>query len=427
VEVLELGVPAIAVATDAFAALAHFEARSWGWDVPVATMAHPLGGVPSGELESRADQIAAFVDHQLTSSSDDGGAAVDDDVPPRLVAPADPWSFFELVQARGWGDGLPVFAPTPARVARMLAAHDVAPDLPVGAIPPARLEVTAQDVAVNAVLAGCADEVFPVVLAAVRACLQDQFNLLGILATTHPCGVAVLVSGPIGDRLGMNAAASAFGPGNRANATLGRAVRLALQNLGHAWPGPVDKSTQGHPAKVSYCVAENRLDSPWPAYHVDRGFDPNDSTVTVVAAEGPHNMHDPASTTADGLIAFIAGSMTHAGHNNLYHKGDLFLVLCPEHAGLFADAGWSKARIRSELFERTRLSPSRLGREAFDHFVSRWPGQPVVSYEDDELEIVARPEDINIVVAGGPGKHSCWLPTFGQSFSAIERVAGISE
>jgi hypothetical protein len=256
----------------------------------------------------------------------------------------------------------------------------------------------------------------------VRACTQDRFNLLGILATTHPCGVATIVSGPGAARLGMNHAASALGPGNRANASIGRAVRLSLQNLGHAWPGPVDKSTQGSPAKFSYCFAENLVDSPWSAYHVDRGFAEGDTTVTVVAAEPPHNLHDPASTTPENLLQFIVGGMTHGGHNNLYHKGDLFLVLCPEHAALLDAAGWTRERIREEIFARAVLAPRELGREAFEHFVSRWPGQPDVDFDTHELTVAASPDDINILVAGGPGKHSSWIPTFGQSYSAIARI-----
>jgi hypothetical protein len=417
---MKLGTPAVAIATEAFRALGEFEAKAWGWSVPIATMTHPLGGIPAGEVDARAAQIVAFLREGLAGDAVTPDARAGDEDAPRLEVPSDPWELYERAQLDGWGDGLPVMAPTPERVARMLAGID--PNAPVGELPPARLHVVAENVAVNAVLAGCADEAFPVVLTAVRACTQERFNLLGILATTHTCTATTIVSGPGSTQLGMNHAASAFGPGNRANASIGRAVRLSLQNLGHAWPGPVDKSTQGSPAKFSFCFAENLAESPWPAYHVDRGVDPDATTVTVIASEPPHNLHDPASTTPENLLQFIIGGMTHGGHNNLYHKGDLFLVLCPEHAGLLDAAGWARDRIRAEIFDRAVLDPHQLGREAFDHYVSRWPGQPHVDFDTDSLALAASAEDINIVVAGGPGKHSSWLPGWGQSFSAIARV-----
>jgi hypothetical protein len=272
-------------------------------------------------------------------------------------------------------------------------------------------------------MAGLPEAAFPVVLAAIRAALQDRFNLLAIQATTHPCGVAVIVSGPAAKELGMNAGASAFGHGNRVNATIGRAVRLALQNLGRAWPGDVDKSTQGSPGKYSYCVAENVDESPWEPHHTDRGFRASDSTVTVLAAEGPHNMHDPASTSGAAFLHYLVGSVTHCGHNNLYHRGDTFLVLSPEHSAMLARDGWTRERVREHVFERARVPATVMGREAFDHFLSRWPGRPRLDFETARLPLAPGPEDIHIAVAGGPGKHSSWLPTFGQTYSAIEKLA----
>jgi hypothetical protein len=313
-------------------------------------------------------------------------------------------------------------APTSDRVERMLASAGVNGDEPVGRIPPERMLVTAREVAANAVLAGCPDVGFGVVLAAVRASLDEKLNLLGLMATTHPCTVAVIVSGPVAADLGMNTAASLYGPGNPMNAMIGRSVRLALKNLGRAWPGAVDKSTQGSPAKYSFCFAENLEESPWGPYHTDRGFDPAASTVTVVGAEGAHNMHDPGSTTADNLMTFIAGSMTHSGHNNLYHKGDLFLVLCPEHAAVFAADGWSRQRVRDELFRRALLPATAMGPEAFAHYLSRWPDRPDLDYESAMVAIAHRAEDINVLVAGGPGKHSSWIPTFGQTVSVVVEV-----
>jgi hypothetical protein len=417
---MEGGTAVVCVATEAFAPLAEAEARAWGWEVPLALIEHPLGGVPVSDIGPRATQVVDFIASRLLHEP---APAVAEAAPVEeeqtLVVPADPWEFTGFIDSRGWGDGFPVMPPTPDRVARMLAGAGVSPDSPVGRIPPERLTITAQEVAVNAVLAGCPDAAFGVVLAAVRASLDERLNLLGLLATTHPCTVATIVSGPVAAELGMNTAASLYGPGNRMNALIGRGVRLALKNLGRAWPGAVDKSTQGSPAKYSFCFAENLEESPWGPYHEDRGFDASASTVTVVGAEGAHNMHDPGSTTAENLMTFIAGSMTHSGHNNLYHKGDLFLVLCPEHAGVFHGEGWSRDRIRTELFSRARLAATAMGPEAFAHFLSRWPDRPDLDYDTAMLSIAHRPDDINVLVAGGPGKHSSWLPTFGQTYSAI--------
>jgi hypothetical protein len=331
-----------------------------------------------------------------------------------------PDAVLEAFVERGWCDGLPIVPPTEERVRIMLADADRTRSL--GPMPPLWREATLELLAINAVMAGCRPEYFPVIVAAVEAMLDPGFNLYGVQATTHPVAPLVIVNGPYARRIELHGGSGCFGPGFRANATIGRAVRLILMNVGGGWPGRHDMATQGSPAKFSYCFAENLVDSPWSAYHVDRGFAEGDTTVTVVAAEPPHNLHDPASTTPENLLQFIVGGMTHGGHNNLYHKGDLFLVLCPEHAALLDAAGWTRERIREEIFARAVLAPRELGREAFEHFVSRWPGQPDVDFDTHELTVAASPDDINILVAGGPGKHSSWIPTFGQSYSAIARI-----
>jgi hypothetical protein len=390
--------------------------------VPVATIQHPLGGVPADRLASRARQVVDFVVSQVPGQGGADGGEVADDVPPTLAAPADAWEFNAFISARGWGDGFPVMQPTPERVARMLRAAGVAPGTFVGRIPPQRLDVTAEHIAANAVLAGCPDAAFPLVLTAIRAALQPEFNLLGVMATTNPCGIGVLISGPAAKDVGMNAGASLYGPGNPVNATVGRAVRLACQNLGRAWTGPVDKSTQGQPTKYSLCFAENLDESPWGPYHVDRGFAASDSTVTVIAAEGPINMHDPASTSAANFLQYVVGSMAHCGHNNLYHLGDLFLVLCPEHAAMLARDGFDRERVRQELFARARVPANVVGRETFEHFITHWPRREEVDYETSRLALTETAEQIHIAVAGGPGKHSTWLPTFGLTYSTIEKL-----
>lgn len=411
------------MATAAFIPLAQIECKAWGWQVPVARIDHPLGGVPTDRLDSRAQQVVEYFVTQAEGHADGGPVGTQHAVSePMLAVPADPWEFYEFIQQKGWGDGLPLLHPTPERVERMLAGAGVQGDAFVGLIPPEKLHCTAQDVAANCVLAGLPDAAFPVVLAAIRAALQERFNLLGVLATTNPCATTVIVSGPIAKELGMNAAASVYGPGNRMNAAIGRAVRLSFQNLGGAWPGPVDKSTQGSPAKYTYCFAENLDESPWGPYHLDRGFRESDSTVTMLAPEGPHNMHDPASTSGANFLQYVIGSMTHCGHNNLYHRGDTFLVLCPEHAHMLVRDGYDRERIRQEIFARARVRANVLGREAFEHFTSHWPVKEEIDYDTGTLSVVQAPDEINVAVAGGPGKHSSWLPTFGLTYSTIEKL-----
>ena len=412
----------VSVATEAFLPLAQIEMKAWGWDVPLARIQHPLGGLPLDQLGSRADAVVEF----FLAQTSDGAAAAAAEAPraaapePMLRAPADPAAFVDFIASLGYGDGLPLVPPTPGRVESMLRCSGVDPDQVIGRFPPQRLVASARDVAVNAVMAGCPERGFPVVLAALRAALREEFNLLGVLATTHPCAITVIVSGPAGERLGLNSGLSLYGPGNRLNAGIGRAVRLTLQNLGGAWPGSVDKSTQGSPAKYSYCFAENTAASPWGAYHSERGFDPASSTVTVASGEGPHNMHDPASRTAENLLRYICTSMGHSGHNGIYHKGDIFLVLCPEHADLLASAGYDRKRIREQIWETARIPGKNLGGDCYEHFTGRWPDDEPrpPEMETSLLALTRTPEQIHVLVAGGAGKHSSWIPTFGLSYSA---------
>ncbi|MGD9602673.1 MAG: hypothetical protein AB7O21_15960 [Gammaproteobacteria bacterium] len=318
--------------------------------------------------------------------------------------------------ARGWSDGLPVVAPTPARVAAMLAGCDLPRDAELGTMPPRQGLVTPEILAVNAVMAGCRPEYFPVVLATVDAMLDPAFNLFAVQATTHPCTPCVIVNGPIAREIGLNARYGAFGPGVRANATIGRAVRLILLNVGGAAPGILDRATQGQPAKFSFCVAENEAESPWAPLHVERGFAAQDSTVTVTAAEGPHNLNDHVSQRAEGILATLAGAMNDMGCNNAYLYGQPTIAFGPEHAAILAADGWSKDDIRRFVFEQVRIPRAQWERGGMaGMFPDRFPAEEM-------KPIVKAPEDLLIVVVGGFGRHSCWLPTFGDTTRAVTRV-----
>jgi hypothetical protein len=251
-----------------------------------------------------------------------------------------------------------------------------------------------------------------------------EFNLAGIQATTGPSGILTLVSGPVADKIGMNHGFGVFGPGNRANATIGRALRLVLRNIGGARPGIEDLSTQASPSHYGLCAAENEEVNPWGPLHVEHGFAPEDSTVTVVAGENPHNVQDHSASTAIGFLTTLAGSMTGLGSNNVMtHGGEPMVILGPEHAATVAQGGFSKADVRAFLYERLRVPFSTVSQDWHDEFIEgnlkRDTGQ------SEWIPVVASPDDIWIAVAGGGGKHSCWMPTWGRlTKTVIQRIEG---
>jgi hypothetical protein len=270
----------------------------------------------------------------------------------------------EAMFDRGWTDGLPVVAPTEARVLRMLGGTSRAPDEVVAVVPPDLVECTVEKVAVNAVMAGCRPEYLPVVLACVEAACTDEFNMHGLLATTYFSGPVVIVNGPIGPAIGMNSGGNALGQGNRANATIGRALQLVVRNVGGGKPGGVDRATLGNPGKYTFCFAEDEADSPWEPLSVERGFDADASTVTLFAGEGPRGIVDQLSRTPESLAASLAAGLRSVAHPKLPMGFDAFLVISPEHARVFSDAGWSKARVKEELHARLQLDGADIVRGA---------------------------------------------------------------
>ena len=345
--------------------------------------------------------------------------------------PDTPEGILRLFEARGWGDGLPVVPPTPDRVEKMLGGLGLPPGTELGVMPPRQGVVTAETLAVNAVMAGCLPAYMPVLAAAVRAALDPAFSLHAIQATTHPAAPLILVNGPIAGELEINGGCGCFGPGRRANATIGRALRLVLLHAGGAIPGVLDRSTQGSPAKYAFCIAENEAESPWPPFHAERGFARDESAVTLVAAEGPHNVNDHVSHDAEGLLATIADTMAVMGSNNFYLRGEVMVVLGPEHADTLAGGGLSKADARRALHERARKSVRELRRGGM-WGMRDWPPELEARAGDDAalIPLVDRPGDILVVVAGGAGKHSAYLPTFGPTRAVtvpVGRPAGSPE
>ncbi|WP_345412250.1 hypothetical protein [Actinomycetospora chlora] len=270
----------------------------------------------------------------------------------------------EALYDRGWTDGLPVVAPTPPRVLRMLAGTTRASDEVVAVVPPNLVPATVEKVAINAVLAGCRPEYLPVVLAAVEAACAEEFNAHGLLATTWGAGPAVLVHGPIARRIGVNAGGNALGQGTRANATIGRALQLVIRNVGGGRPGEVDRATLGQPGKVGLCFAEDEDASPWEPLSVSRGVPAGASAVTVFAAEGARGVVDQISRTPGSLARSLAAALRGVGHPKLAPGFDAVLVLPPEHVAVFAEAGWDRARFTAALDELLLIPPEELVRGA---------------------------------------------------------------
>lgn len=339
---------------------------------------------------------------------------------------------FDVINAlyleRGWGDGLPLIPPTVERVERMLAYCDRPWDQPIGKVAPRYGAATPLRLAANAVMAGCRPEYFPLYMLAIEAMCEEPFNLYGIQATTHPCAPLVIVNGPVRTELGVNSGHNAFGPGTPANATIGRAIRLALLNIGGALPGSGDMSTHGSPSKYAYFVAENEEASPWESIAVERGFPREASTVTMVGAEPPHNVNDHESLTAEGILTTIAGVMATTGTNDLFYAAQPVIVMGPEHAKTVADGGFSKSDAKQFLKERATLPLWKFSKENIERrFKVTFKDRYANATEEATVPAVQRAEDIIIAVIGGAGKHSAFIPTFGATKSvtrALKRADG---
>jgi hypothetical protein len=267
----------------------------------------------------------------------------------RAVALGEAEDEIEAMYARGWSDGLPLVPPTTERVARMCAGTTRAPGDLVAIVPPDLVECTVEKVAINAVMAGCRPEYLPVVLAAVEGACTEEFNIHGLLATTWFSGPLVIVNGPIARVIGMNSGVNALGQGNRANATIGRALQLVIRNVGGGRPGEVDRATLGNPGKYTFCFAEDEAGSPWEPLAVERGLAPGTDAVTLFAGEGVRGMVDQLSRTPESLARSFAACLRTVAHPKNVIVWDALIVVSPEHARVFREAGWTKARFRQEL------------------------------------------------------------------------------
>jgi hypothetical protein len=337
-------------------------------------------------------------------------------------APDDIEAINRIYRERRWSDGLPIIPPTAERVERMLAGTSRSRYEVVARVAPAYGAATVERIAINAVLAGCDPGYLPVLIAATEAVAEPQFNLQGIQATTNPVAVWIIVNGPIAKKLEVNATFNCIGQGTWANATIGRALRLILQNIGGALPGEMDRATHGQPGKYTFCCAENEEANPWEPLHVERGFRRDESTVTVVGAEGTMNMNTHSKDAAE-LVRVIAETMVHPPSNEYVHGGEPWLILCPEHAEVFRRAGLSKQEIKHRLWEASKMPASRLSARELERAQASRAAEFGVVTPETLLPISPRPQDIHFIVAGGPGTHSVYVPCFGNTRAVTRPIA----
>ncbi|MCZ6875331.1 MAG: hypothetical protein O7G88_17700 [bacterium] len=325
----------------------------------------------------------------------------------------------DLLYRLGCTDGLPIVPPTVERVGRMLGGRDPAKVLAV--MPPLRGQATLRKLAICAVMAGCQPDYLPILMAATEAVVAPEFNLFGIQTTTGSATPLLIVNGPIVKQCGLNAGANALGPGARSNATIGRAFRLVLQNIGGAIVDYTDKATMGQPGKYTFCFAENEAANPWEPLHVSRGWSSEQSTVTVVGAAGTLEIVDSTSLSAESVLTTMAHSMTIAGSlggRQLLGGGEPLVLLAPEHAAIIARE-FSRQQAQEVLFALARFPFHQLPPEKKAH-LHQSQGEAETMLEG--LCVAVRAADIMLVVVGGVGAKSTYVPTWGGSTKAVTRI-----
>ncbi len=326
-----------------------------------------------------------------------------------LLEARDEAEALEHLHQLGCTDGLPVVIPTVERVERMVLASGLDADVILGEMGPLGGSVTVEKVATNAVMAGCLWDHMPLVLAAVQAVVQPEFDLAEVQSTTHSIAPLLIWNGPLAQACDVSSGFGALGPGHRANATIGRALRLCMINIGGARPGSSDMALLGHPGKFSMCLAEAEHASPFPPLSTSWGYSETDDVVTVLGTEAPHSVmfvHDADNPdSADRLLRVIAGVITNPGSNNCYlRNGSVAVALNPEHARVLAGAGWDRAEIQQRIFEKCFMTREQL-LALNPNFAPRGGSEQAIS-------ILSSPDKILIFVAGGEGLYSAVFPSW---------------
>jgi hypothetical protein len=307
---------------------------------------------------------------------------------------------------RGWSDGLPVVPPNTESIQAMLDQANLKATDEVVFVEHRNVSVTAEKVAINAVMAGCKPEYMPVIVASLEAMVDPKWGFHGPATSTGGAGFLIIVNGPVARDLDINSGEDVFGPGWRANATIGRAVRLVTRNVLRSLPGTLDRSTIGHTGRYTYCIAENEANSPWPPLHVERGFLPEQSTVTVFAALAPHQYYNQLSHTAEGVLATLCAHMRISGFAG--RQPQYLLIFSGEHASIFQKDGWTKEDIRRFCFDHTQTSLAELKR------IQVMKGEITDRDETFMKPLVTTPDNFMIIAAGGQaGAFSAYVPGWG--------------
>ena len=336
----------------------------------------------------------------------------------RRIELSDALAAMEYFYQQGWTDGLPIIPPTPERVSEFLEFGNKFPGDILGMIPARNRIITAEKVAINALMAGCLPNYMPVIVAAIEAMCQEEFNLHGITATTGGTAPLLIVNGPAAQQLNINGGVNCFGPGARANATIGRAIRLILMNVCGSIPGVLDKACLGHPGKYSYCIAEDEENNPWQPLSHDRGIPPDVSSVTVFAGEAPHYVNNQAGGTGERLVGAIVNTMMGV----MYRGGGWVLILCPEHVTIFKKEGWTKQQIQQAVSERAARSLAEYKR------LNGLPDSAIAPQDAETLvRYLATPDELLIVTAGGKaGGFSAIIPPWaGGDSRPVTRAIGV--
>lgn len=316
---------------------------------------------------------------------------------------ADVGEAIEFCYRQGWTDGLPVIPPTAEKVEAMLEAAKLEPDHEVGFIPEREISITAEKVAINAVMAGCLPEYMPVVVTAIECMADPKWAYHGPSTTTSGPAPLIIVNGPIAKELDINSKHNLFGPGWRSNTTIGRAVRLVMRNVCGSIPGVLDMATHGHPGKLSYVIAESEDESPWEPFHVDRGFKREQSTVTVVAADGPRMIFNQLSDTPEGVLITMADDMRISG--GVIGQTVYIVLLAGEHMEIMEKHGWTKRDVRRYLFENTMNNYAHL------RITQRFPMPLKLGDENRIRPLVTSEDKIWVIPAGGTaGAFSSYIP-----------------
>jgi len=411
--------------------LAKYERRALGMpELPVAVVPYPMGGVPTAEARQRAlnirEDIVRGLTQQPTAKLEMDAYKEAMKAQSVLVTDIADTSLEGINRAfidRKWADGLPIVPPTVARVEAMLRFTDLDPGTVLGNMGPSFAPTTVHLVAVNAVMAGCRPEYFPVLIAGVQAALDPDLNIYGVQGTTNPAGVMLLVNGPIARELNINGGPNVFGQGWYANGTIGRALRLCMINIGGGRPVEGDMSTLGNPNKWGACIAENEAQSPWEPYHVEKGYAATTSTVTAIATAAPQNVVE-LSADPIAVLDTLSKALTSPGSNTTIFDHEPAVVISPVQAKQMADGGFDKPAIRRYLWEHGKFELKGFHPTSYKA-IKEWK-QRCLKVEDGKEWIypTLHPDEIGIIVAGGDsGPHSAILATFNGTHLVTRPIA----